>query len=62
MRLPQFSVQRPMATLMLFCAVLLLGVFSLRLIPVDLYPEVEPPVVSILTTWPGPARPTWKKR
>lgn len=53
MRLPQFSVQRPMATLMLFCAVLLLGVFSLRLIPVDLYPEVEPPVVSILTTWPG---------
>ena len=53
MRLPQFAVQRPMAILMLFGAVLLLGVFSLRLIPVDLYPEVEPPVVSILTTWPG---------
>lgn len=53
MRLPEFSVARPMATLMLFCAVLILGGFSLYLIPVDLFPEVEPPVVSILTTWPG---------
>ena len=53
MRLPQTSVNNPMATLMLFLGVLVLGLFSLRLLPVDMFPDVEPPVVSILTTWPG---------
>lgn len=53
MRLPEFSVRQPMATLMVFLAVLILGGFSLRLLPVDLYPEVEPPIITLLTTWPG---------
>ncbi|MCB2185270.1 MAG: efflux RND transporter permease subunit [Deltaproteobacteria bacterium] len=53
MRLAEFSVRQPVAALMLFLAVILLGCFSLALLPVDLFPEIEPPVVSILTTWPG---------
>ncbi len=53
MRLPEFSVKQPVATLMLFVGVIVLGLFSLRLLPVDMFPEIEPPVVSILTTWPG---------
>jgi multidrug efflux pump subunit AcrB len=53
MRLPEFSVKQPVATLMLFLGVIVLGLFSLQLLPVDMFPEIEPPVVSILTTWPG---------
>jgi len=53
MRLPDFSVKYPVATLMLFLGVIVLGLFSLSLLPVDMFPEVDPPVVSILTAWPG---------
>lgn len=53
MNLPEFSVKQPVATLMLFLAMVVLGLFSLNLLPVDLYPDIEPPVVSILTSWPG---------
>jgi HAE1 family hydrophobic/amphiphilic exporter-1 len=53
MRLPEFSVKQPVATLMLFLAVILLGVVSLTRLNIDMFPDIEPPVVSILTTWPG---------
>jgi len=38
---------------MLFCAVILLGTISLVLMSVDMFPEVEPPVITVITTWPG---------
>jgi HAE1 family hydrophobic/amphiphilic exporter-1 len=53
MKLPEFSVKQPVATLMLFFAVILLGLVSLTRLNIDMFPEIEPPVVSILTTWPG---------
>lgn len=53
MNLPEFSVKQPVAALMLFCALILLGIVSLTKLNVDLLPEIEPPVVSILTAWPG---------
>ena len=53
MKLPDFSVKQPVAVLMLFCAIILLGTVSLTKLNIDLLPEVEPPVVSILTVWPG---------
>jgi hydrophobe/amphiphile efflux-1 (HAE1) family protein len=53
MNLPEFSVKQPIATLMLFLAIALIGVFSLDRLSVDLYPEIEPPFISIVTAWPG---------
>jgi HAE1 family hydrophobic/amphiphilic exporter-1 len=53
MRLPEFSVKQPVATLMIFLGVIILGTLSLTQLPVDLLPDIEPPVVSVLTTWPG---------
>lgn len=53
MNIPEFSVKQPVAALMLFCALILLGIVSLTKLNVDLLPEIEPPVVSILTSWPG---------
>ena len=53
MNLPEFSVKQPVATMMLFLATALIGIFSLNRLSVDLYPEIEPPFISIVTTWPG---------
>lgn len=53
MRLPDFSVRQPVATTMLFLALALLGGFSAFRLSVDMYPDIEPPVISILTSWPG---------
>ena len=53
MKLPEFSVRQPVATAMLFLALALLGGFSAHRLSVDMYPDIEPPVISILTSWPG---------
>ena len=47
------AVTKPITTVMIFTAVLVLGIYSLINIPVDLYPEIEPPYISIMTTYAG---------
>lgn len=47
------AVNKPITTLMIFTAVIVMGIYSLVQIPVDLYPELEPPYISIMTTYPG---------
>jgi len=51
--LPEFSVKKPITTLMMFVAVLLLGTVTIFGTKVDLLPEFEAPVILVLTTWPG---------
>lgn len=53
MNLPKLGVSRPVAVLMLFMAIMLIGVYSYFKLPVDLYPEIEPPVISVILTWSG---------
>lgn len=53
MRLPEFGVKQPVATLMLFLALALLGGFALTRLNVDILPNIDPPVISILTSWYG---------
>lgn len=53
MVLPEFSVKKPITTLMVFVAVLLLGTVTFFGTKVDLLPEFEAPVILVLTTWPG---------
>ena len=43
----------PITTLMIFTAVIVMGVYSLVQIPIDLYPEIEPPYISIMTSYAG---------
>ena len=40
MKLPEFGVKRPIATAMLFVAILVIGVFSLTKLPLDLMPNL----------------------
>ncbi|MFO7721701.1 MAG: efflux RND transporter permease subunit, partial [Bacteroidales bacterium] len=44
---------KPITTLMIFTAVIVMGFYTLLRIPVDLYPEMDPPFISVLTTYPG---------
>ena len=47
------AVTKPITTVMIFTAVLVLGIYSFMNIPIDLYPEIEPPYISIMTTYAG---------
>lgn len=49
----KFFVERPIATGMLFLALLLLGVYSFFQIPIELAPQEEYPRASIESVWPG---------
>lgn len=47
------SVERPVTTILIFIAMIVLGVYSLTQLPVDLLPEVEVPYLTVLTTYQG---------
>ena len=53
MRLAQFSVNRPVTTLMIFIAMVVLGLTSLSLLGIDLLPNLEIPAISIVTLYEG---------
>lgn len=53
MQLPEIGVKRPIFTAMVFIAILVMGVLSLVRLPVDLFPEIETPSVTVITQWPG---------
>ena len=53
MLLPELGVKRPIFTLMIFVAILVMGLVSLFRLPVDLFPEIEIPSVTVITQWPG---------
>jgi hydrophobic/amphiphilic exporter-1 (mainly G- bacteria), HAE1 family len=47
------AVNKPITTLMIFTAIIVMGIYSLVQIPVDLYPEMDPPFISVMTTYAG---------
>ena len=53
MKLPEFGVNRPAATAMLFLAVLVLGIICFIKLGIDLTPEIEPSRITVMTTWEG---------
>ncbi len=53
MKLPEISVKRPVATTMVFLAVLLFGLVSLKMLPLDVMPELEVPSLTVITVYPG---------
>jgi CzcA family heavy metal efflux pump len=53
MKLAQLSVNRPVTTLMIFVAMIVLGLVSLSMLGLDLMPDFEIPAVSVLTAYQG---------
>lgn len=47
------AVKNPVTTLMVFVAVIVIGVFSFIKLPVDLYPEIEYPAIMVFTSYSG---------
>lgn len=47
------AVKKPITTLMVFIAVLVFGGYSLINLPIDLYPEIEFPAITVFTTYGG---------
>lgn len=47
------AVNKPITTMMVFVAIVVMGIYSLVQIPVDLYPEMDPPFISVMTTYAG---------
>ena len=53
MKLSETGVKRPVATLMAFVAVFLLGVIAWQRLAIDMMPEIESPSISVFTRWDG---------
>lgn len=53
MRIADFSVERPVTIVMVIIALLVLGLFSLRFLSVDLYPEITNPSITVVASYPG---------
>jgi HAE1 family hydrophobic/amphiphilic exporter-1 len=47
------SVKRPITTMLIFVGVMVFGIFSLIKLPVDLYPEIELPAITVMTQYSG---------
>jgi HAE1 family hydrophobic/amphiphilic exporter-1 len=55
MKLAKAAIERPVATLMVYIAIILLGFISLRQLSVDLLPEISYPRLSVVTEYRGVA-------
>jgi heavy metal efflux system protein len=54
-RIVQFALRQPMFVLLLVAFITVGGIISFIHMPVDAYPDLSPPIVEIITQWPGHA-------
>src|SRR5262245_47373643 len=53
MVLPRISIQRPVLASMMSLVLVLFGLISLVRLPVRELPDIDPPIVSVTTVYPG---------
>ncbi len=53
MFLSDLSIKRPIFAAVMMLALVILGIFSYRRLAIDMFPDVEIPVLSIITKYPG---------
>jgi HAE1 family hydrophobic/amphiphilic exporter-1 len=53
MNLPVFGVRKPITNLMIFSAIIIIALYSLSRLGIDMMPEIEPPAISVISTYPG---------
>ncbi|HOX54065.1 MAG: efflux RND transporter permease subunit [Candidatus Omnitrophica bacterium] len=53
MKLPEFGVRKPVTNLMIFSAIIVLAMYSLSRIGIDSMPKIEPPVITVVSAYPG---------
>lgn len=47
------AVKKPVSTIMIFIGVVILGIYSYLQLPVDFFPKIDPPIISVLTFYTG---------
>ena len=55
MKLPEFSVNRPITVLMIIMVILVLGVISFPQLGLDMLPDITYPIISVVTEYQGVA-------
>jgi HAE1 family hydrophobic/amphiphilic exporter-1 len=53
MSLPEFGVRKPVTNLMIFSAIIIVAFYSLTKLGIDMMPEIEPPVITVIAVYPG---------
>ncbi|HYE33519.1 MAG TPA: efflux RND transporter permease subunit [Methylomirabilota bacterium] len=53
MKLPEISIRRPVLATMMSLSLVLFGIISLLRLPVRELPDIDPPIVSVTTVYPG---------
>ena len=53
MNLPEFCIRRPIAAVMFNLALAVIWIVGLSRLPVRELPDIDPPVVSVTTIYPG---------
>src|SRR5271167_1603771 len=54
-RIVQFALRQRVLVLMLAALIVIAGAISFQRMPVDAYPDLSPPIVEVITQWPGHA-------
>ncbi|HXL21030.1 MAG TPA: CusA/CzcA family heavy metal efflux RND transporter [Candidatus Dormibacteraeota bacterium] len=54
-RIVQFALQQRFLVLMVTVLIIIAGAVSFQRMPVDAYPDLSPPMVELITQWPGHA-------
>ena len=47
------AIEKPVTTALIFVAVIVIGVYSFLKLPIDQFPEMDPPYITVMTTYPG---------
>ena len=47
------AIEKPVTTALIFVAVMVIGIFSLMRLPIDQFPEMDPPYITVMTTYAG---------
>ena len=47
------AIEKPVTTALIFVAVIVIGLFAFSRLPIDQFPEMDPPYVTVMTTYPG---------
>ena len=47
------AIEKPVTTALIFVAVIVIGVFCYLQLPIDQFPEMDPPYITVMTTYPG---------
>ncbi|MDD2285138.1 MAG: efflux RND transporter permease subunit [Paludibacter sp.] len=47
------AINKPVTTSLIFVALLIIGLYSYTRLPIDQFPEIEPPYITVMTTYAG---------